>query len=350
MFRILHVGLGPLGRMIVADLVERRLGEVVAAVDLAPELAGKKLSEIVPAAKGRTSVSASLDEVRDWSSIDAAIVTTSSDLARCATTFRELLGRGVAVVSTCEELVYPWFRHDALARELDVLARENRGRLLGTGVNPGFLMDAFPVAATAISKSVESLEVRRFQDASIRRIPFQKKIGVGLDDAGFAAQVKAGTLRHVGLGESVHFIASRVGIAIDRYEEEIHPVHAERELESALGKIPAGAIRGVRQIGRGYRRGSVAILLEFIAAIGLDDPHDRVIVHGEPEIDLIWRGGVPGDVATSAIVLNAIGPLLAAPPGLHTMATIPIVGCAAPRPAPGRSAARRRTASAPPVP
>src|SRR5262245_655200 len=199
MFRILHVGLGPLGRMIVADLVERRLGEVVAAVDPAPDLAGRRLAEIVPAAKGRTSVSASLDEIRDWSSIDAAIVTTSSDLARCATTFRELLGRGNTVVSTCEELVYPWFRHDALARELDVLARENRGRLLGTGVNPGFLMDAFPVAATAISKSVESLEVRRFQDASIRRIPFQKKIGVGLDDAGFAAAVAAGTLRHVGL-------------------------------------------------------------------------------------------------------------------------------------------------------
>ena len=350
MHRILHVGLGPLGRMIVADLVERKLGEVVAAVDPAPELAGKKLQEIVPAAKGRTGVVASLEDVSDWGSIDAAIVTTSSDLARCAPTFRELLGRGVSVVSTCEELVYPWFRHDALARELDVIARENRGRLLGTGVNPGFLMDAFPVAATAISRSVESVEVRRFQDASIRRLPFQRKIGVGLDDAGFAAQVEAGTLRHVGLGESTHFIASRLGIAIDRFEEEIGPVHAERALESGLGRIPAGGIRGVRQVGRGYRRGSVAILLEFVAAIGLDDPHDRLIVHGEPEIDLTWRGGVHGDVATSAIVLNSIGPLLAAAPGLHTMATIPIVGCAAPRPAPGRATARRRAASAPPVP
>ncbi|MFN0007818.1 MAG: dihydrodipicolinate reductase [Planctomycetota bacterium] len=350
MRRILHVGLGPLGRMIVKDLVERKLGEVVAAVDSAPAIAGKKLSEIVPAAKGKASVLSSLEEIRDWRSIDAAIVTTSSDFAICAPTFRELLGRGVAIVSTCEELVYPWYRHDALARELDVLARENRGRLLGTGVNPGFLMDAFPVAATAISRSVESVEVRRFQDASTRRIPFQKKVGVGLDEAGFAAQVKAGTLRHVGLGESVHFIASRLGIAIDRYEEEIHPVRAERELDSALGKIRAGAIRGVRQVGRGYRRDSVAILLEFIAAIGLEDPHDRVIVHGEPEIDLTWRGGVHGDVATSAIVLNSIGPLLASAPGLHTMATIPLVGCAAPHAAPGRATTRRRAAPAPPVP
>jgi 2,4-diaminopentanoate dehydrogenase len=335
--------------MIVADLGERRLGEVVAAVDVAPELAGKKLSEIVPGSKGKGTVLAALDEIRDWNSIDCAIVTTSSSLERCAPTFRELLGRGIAVVSTCEELVYPWLRHGDLAREFDVLARENRGRLLGTGVNPGFLMDAFPVYATAISKSVESLEVRRFQDASIRRIPFQRKIGVGLDDAGFRAQVEAGSLRHVGLPESLHFIANRVGIAVDRFEEEIHPVKAERELESALGKIPAGRNRGVRQVARGFRRDSVAILLEFIAAIGLDDPHDRVIVHGEPEIDLTWRGGVHGDVATSAIVLNSIGPLLAAPPGLHTMATIPIVGCATPKPASGRTSSRKRAASAPPL-
>lgn len=347
MHRILHVGLGPLGRMIVADLVERKLGEVIAAVDPAPEIVGRKLADVVPASKGRVLVHASLDEVADWPSIDAAIVTTSSDLALCAATFRDLLGRGVTIVSTCEELVYPWLRHESLARELDEIARENRGRLLGTGVNPGFLMDALPVAATAISKSVETIEVRRHQDASIRRIPFQRKIGVGLDDAGFAREVAEGRLRHVGLGESIHFIASRLGIAIDRFEEEIYPVHADRELESGLGQIPAGRIRGVHQIGRGYRRGSVAILLDFVAAIGLEDPHDRVIVHGEPEIDLTWRGGVPGDVATSAIVLNSIGPLRLAPPGLHTMATIPIVGCAAPQATSGRT--RKRAVPAPPA-
>jgi 4-hydroxy-tetrahydrodipicolinate reductase len=278
-----------------------------------------------------------------------AIVTTASDLARCAPTFRELLGRGVAVISTCEELVYPWLRHDALAREFDLLARENRGRLLGTGVNPGFLMDAFPVAATAVSKAVESVEVWRVQDASIRRIPFQKKIGVGLDDAGFAAQVKAGTLRHVGLGESIHFIGERLGLAIDRWAEELHPVHAERDLESGLGKIPKGAICGVRQVAQGFHRGNLVIRLEFVAAIGLEDPHDRVRIHGEPEIDLTWRGGVPGDVATSSIVLNAIEPLLASAPGLHTMATIPIVGCARPKAAPGRAPSRRRAATAPPA-
>jgi 4-hydroxy-tetrahydrodipicolinate reductase len=346
--RILHVGLGPLGRKIVADLHERSLGEVVAAVDSAPEISGKQLSELVPEARTKTAVHGSLDEIRDWKSIDAAIVTTSSSLESCAPTFRELLMRGVSVVSTCEELSWPSLRHEKLAAELDLLARENRGRLLGTGVNPGFLMDAFPALATAISKSVQKIEVVRRQDASIRRIPFQKKIGVGLNVAAFASEVAAGRIRHVGLPESLHFLAHVLSIPILRWEESIHPILAERALESGLGPIAKGRVCGIRQEALGFDGSALRIRLEFAAAIGLADPHDRVVVQGEPPIDLLWKGGVPGDVATSAIVLNAIGPLLASQPGLHTMASIPLVRCAQPLPSPARSTRRARRAATPP--
>jgi 4-hydroxy-tetrahydrodipicolinate reductase len=333
MFRILHVGLGPLGQKIVADLHARGLGEVVAAVDSAGEFQGRKLSDLVPETGAPLPIQRNFDSIGDWSAFDAAIVTTSSDLARCAPTFRQLLGRGLAVVSTCEELCWPWLRHANLARELDGLARAQGGRLLGTGVNPGFLMDTFPLAATAISRSVRSIEVQRFQDAATRRIPFQRKIGVGLDDAQFAAQVEAGTLRHVGLGESLHFLADRFGFAIERWEETIEPIRAERDLESGLGPVKRGKACGVRQEARGWSAGRVVITLQFRAAIGLSDPHDRVIVQGEPPLDLVWRGGVQGDIATSAIVLNSIAALRAAPAGLHTMGTIPLVGFA-----PGRRA------------
>jgi 4-hydroxy-tetrahydrodipicolinate reductase len=328
MFRILHVGLGPLGRKIVADLYERRLGEIVGAVDTASDLAGRKLSDVVPAIKSKVVVHKSIEDVKSLDSIHCAIVTTSSELEKCAPTFRELLGRGMSVVSTCEELCYPWLRHKKLAQELDELARDGRGRLLGTGVNPGFLMDAFPALATAISKSVKSVEVHRFQDAATRRIPFQKKIGAGVGEHEFGRQVEAGTLRHVGLAESLHFIAASLGFDIERWEEEIEPIRAERDVESDLGPIAKGAIAGVRQVARAFRGTECIIRLEFQAAIGLADPHDRVIIHGEPPIDITWQGGVPGDVATSAIVLNSIAPLLRTAPGLHTMATIPMIACA----------------------
>jgi 4-hydroxy-tetrahydrodipicolinate reductase len=313
--------------MIVGDLHERGLGKVVAAVDVAPGIVGKRLGEVVPASKSKVRVAGGFEGI-DFERVDCAIVTTSSSLVACGETFRELLRRGVCVVSTCEELSWPYLRHAKLARELDRMAKKSGGRLLGTGVNPGYLMDAFPVGATAISKKVTRVEVHRYQDASSRRVPFQKKIGVGLTDAEFKARVKSGVLRHVGLGESLHFIADRLGLRVGRWEEVLEPVRATKTMESAVGAVKKGGICGVRQEARGWDGRKVVVELKFQASLGLEDPHDRVIVEGVPALDLKWSGGVQGDIATSAITLNVIEPLRASAPGLHTMATIPLVGCA----------------------
>src|SRR5262245_26211939 len=323
MKRILHVGVGPLGQRILGELIERGVGNVVAAVDVAPNLAGKPLSEIVPSADPKLKILPALKVVENWDQIDCALVTTSSDLAACAPTFRELLSRGKAVVSTCEELVYPWLRHVALAEELDESAKRGGGRLLGTGVNPGFLMDTLPAVLTGVCRHVKAIACYRIQDASSRRIPFQKKIGAGLDEQQFWTRVKDGSLRHVGLGESLHFLAHYVGLPLERWEENIEPVRAERDMVCGLGPIARGKCAGVRQVARGYFDERVVLHMEFQAAIGQKEPHDRVTVHGEPEIDLVIPGGVHGDIATSAITINMIPRILAAAPGLHTMATIP---------------------------
>jgi 4-hydroxy-tetrahydrodipicolinate reductase len=324
-YRLLHVGLGPLGARIQTDLIARRLGTTVAAVD--PAFAGKRLSELVPGAEP-VVVARELAELRDVESLDAAIVTTRSDLRECAETFRWLLERGVSVVSTCEELVYPWLRHPGLAHELDACAKESGAQLLGTGVNPGFLMDALPVFATAVCHRVRSLRAFRIQDASPRRQPFQKKIGAGLSPAEFQRAIEAGWLRHVGLGESLHFCAQILGWKIERWSETIEPVLATRELDSKLGPIAPGRAAGVRQVAEAIVVGEPLLRFEFQAAIAQAEPHDRVLIDGDPPVDLVIRGGVHGDVATSAIVLNALRPLLASAPGLHTMATIPMVACA----------------------
>lgn len=322
MKRVLHIGVGPLGQRIISELHERSLGHVIAAVDTSPHLAGKQLTEFVPTADPKVRIVPSLDAVHDWDHIDIAIVTTSSGLPACASTFEALLRRGKAVVSTCEELVYPWLRHVAIAEELDELAKRHGGRLLGTGVNPGFLMDALPAMLTCVCRHVKAVSCHRIQDASSRRIPFQKKIGAGLDDTQFAAKVAEGSLRHVGLGESLHFIAHYVGLPMDRWEENIEPVKADHDLVCGLGPIPKGKCAGVRQVARGYFDERIVVNLEFQAAIGQRDPHDRVTIHGEPDIDVVIPGGVHGDIATSAIVANSLARLLQAPPGLHTMATI----------------------------
>lgn len=329
MTRILQIGLGPLGQKVVTDFVQRGLGEVVGAVDINPALANRPLSDAAPALAGTPAgavrILPSLEAFADWSRVDAALVTTASDLRACAPTLETLLRRGQTVVTTCEEAVWPWLRHDALARSLDALAREHGGRLLGTGVNPGAMMDMVPVFVTGVCRAVKRVEVHRIQDATTRRIPFQKKIGATLDDAAFAAGVKAGWLRHVGLGESLHFIAHALGMKIDRWDESIEPVKADRDLTCGLGPIPRGAAAGVRQVATGFSGSAPLVRLVFQAAIGQTDPCDRVIVDGEPSLDVVYQGGVHGDVATSAMTLNSIRPLRHAPPGLHTMASIPLV-------------------------
>jgi len=323
MKRIVHVGLGPLGIRIANDLVGREAGQIVGAIDSAPNLADKPLCEIVPCADPRLRICTNIDAFSGWENVDAVIVTTSSDLPACEATFRALLERGKAVVSTCEELVYPWLRHLALAEDLHDLGVKHGGRLLGTGVNPGFLMDFLPAALTSVCNAVREVRCYRIQDASSRRIPFQKKIGAGLDDDQFAAKVKDGSLRHVGLGESLHFIAHYVGLKVERWEEDIGPIRADRDLVCGLGTIARGKAAGVRQVARGYADDRCIVHLEFQAAIGQANPHDRVVIEGEPTIDAVIQGGVHGDIATSAIVINSVPRLIKAPPGLHTMATIP---------------------------
>lgn len=322
MKRMLIVGLGPLGLRIAKDLHERELGHIVAGVDRDAGLVGRPLSSLIPGCNPEARVLRDLEDLDLWDGIDAAIVATASTLPACADTFRTLLAKGKPVVSTCEELVYPWLRHLALAEELHELAQRSGGRLLGTGVNPGFLMDALPAYLTSVCKQVRGVHVERVQDASVRRVPFQQKIGAGLDDAGFAAKVRDGSLRHVGLGESLHFLAHYVGLPIDHWEEDIAPIRAERDLSSGLGLIPRGRMAGVKQVARGYHDERVVVHLEFQAAIGMPQPYDRVVVEGEPKIDMVIPGGVHGDVATSAIILNSVPRLMDARPGLHTMATI----------------------------
>jgi 4-hydroxy-tetrahydrodipicolinate reductase len=319
--RVLHVGLGPLGVKIVGDLQRRKLGDVVAAVD--PVYAGKSLSAFVEGAPDVT-IGAALENLPP---VDIALVTTVSDLPGVAPTLKRLAELGISSVSTCEEMSWPWDRHPALAKELAATAQRRGVRMLGTGVNPGFVMDALAIAVTTACASVRKVVIHRIQDASTRRLPFQKKIGATLALPEFEKLAAAEQIRHVGLRESVGMVATMLGLTFDRVEETIAPIVAERAMTCGLGPIAAGAACGVHQEARAFAGKREVIVLVFRAAIGEPDARDQVIVEGEPPIDLTIRGGLHGDISTSAVVLNSVRSLLRAPPGLHTMSTIAMAGC-----------------------
>lgn len=325
MINIVHVGIGPIGQKMVRYAVGRGCFNIVGAVDPDPDKAGKDLGELCGINPLGITVGSNLDDAIKGETPEVAIVTTVSSVVAFESQIVELAKAKLHIVSTCEELFYPWNTQPELSSRIDEICRENGVVCLGTGVNPGYLMDFLPTVLTAPCQNVKKVEVWRVQDASVRRIPFQQKIGAGLSLEEFEAKRKSGTLGHVGLPESLNFIANRFGWKLDRNIETLEPVIAEKDISTGYKQITKGMACGVHQFGRGFIGDKEVIALNFKAAVGEPESYEQVRIDGEPAIQSKITGGVNGDIATCAITLNAVRSVLAARAGLKTMGDIPPV-------------------------
>jgi hypothetical protein len=324
--RVTQIGLGPLGRMIPPYIAERAGLKMVSAVDIDPDLKGASLAELCNMeADTGVSITDSLEEAA--SNADVAVITTVSGFAALQPLLKRVIDMGLHVVSTCEELSYPWKTEPALSAEVDALAKQKGVAVLGTGVNPGFLMDFLPAAATAVCRRVERILIERIQNASFRRLPFRQKIGAGLTLEEFKARVDAKKIRHVGLTESMHLVAASLGWDLDRTEDVVEPVVADQEIRGEGWTVAQGLAAGVNQTGLGYIGDDQVLTLVFRAAVGQENPRDQVTITGTPPVTLTIPGGVNGDVATCSIVTNAVHAIVEAQPGLRTMVDVPTVSC-----------------------
>ncbi len=305
--------------------IERPGIQVVAAVDKSTYLIGQDIGLLSDRPEAGVVIKYSLEDALADVDADIAVLTTVSDMERITPQIEEIVKLGLPVVTTCEELSYPWDEASELADRIDAVAIEHGVAVLGTGINPGFLMDALPGFLSGVCKSVNTIQVKRFQDAKFRRIPFQKKIGAGLTLEEFEAKKADGTLRHVGLTESMQFVASQLGWKLSKTEDIIEPVIAAERIQTDDLVIDQGMAAGVRQTGNGYVNGEVKIKLIFQAAVGEPASFDEVKIDGEPNIYSKIEGGVNGDIATCSIVLNALPSVIKAEPGLRTMSDIPMI-------------------------
>lgn len=323
--RVLHVGLGPIGLGVVRQVAGRKGLTAVGAVDVDPGKVGRDLGDVAELGrKLRLKVSDDVDAVIRATKPDVAILCTSSSIARLVPQVAAIVKRRVPIVSTTEELAYPTRARRRFARQIDELAKKGRVAVLGTGVNPGFVMDALPIMLTGVCESVQAVHVDRIQDARIRRLPFQQKIGSGLTREAFQARVDAGTVRHVGLAESITMIADALGWTLDRVTDDIVPKIAEAPIASQYLQVEAGQVCGLIQDGVGYRDGEPVITLHMEAYLGAPESYDAVRIEGTPPLRMKLAGGVHGDIATASIAVNSIPKVLAAPPGLHTMRSLPL--------------------------
>lgn len=323
--RAIQFGVGPIGAAIARLMREKQSIEVIGAIDTDPEKAGRDLGEVVGAPDAPWGALVSADAAAMLGkSADVVIHSTSSSLPAVMDQLMECLAAEACIVSTCEELSYPFRKYPDLSKKLDEEAKTWGVALTGTGVNPGFVMDKLAITLSSVSQTIEHAKSIRIVDASLRRLPLQKKIGAGMSVEEFTAQVAAGVIKHHGLPESIAMVADALGFAVDDITETIEPVVAKQDVRTEFLEVAAGQAAGVHQIARGLVAGVEKIYMELQMYVGARDPHDTIELTGTPGLKLTIPGGTHGDLATAAVAVNTIPPILAAPAGLRTSRELPM--------------------------
>lgn len=324
-------GVGAVGSLIASFLLEKEGMNIVGAIDIAKEKVGKDLGEILGLGrKLGIDVSEKVDSVLPKVKPDVVVHTTTSFLKDTYPQIASIIEHDVSVISTCEELSYPYIGEREIAEKLDTLAKKHNVAVLGTGINPGFLMDTLVITLTTVCQKIEKIKAVRIMNAATRRLPFQKKIGAGLTIEGFQHKLENKEITgHVGLEQSIAMIADALKWKLDAITvESIEPIITRETIRSTSIEVRAGEVAGLKQKASGTLKNRDVIVLDFQAYIGAEEEYDAITIEGVPSIKQRIQPCVHGDKGTVAMVANSIPKVINAPVGLLTMKDLPVPSAA----------------------
>jgi 4-hydroxy-tetrahydrodipicolinate reductase len=323
--KVAEIGLGPIGCAVARLAAAHPACDLVGAADVAPEIAGRDLGDVLGIDPLGVEIAPSIDALLDRARPDLVLHTTGSFIPDVDAELRQILGCGISIVSTCEELSYPFYRHPELSRDLDTLAAKHGAVLLGTGVNPGFAMDKLIATTLAACARVDRVWSLRIVNAATRREPLQRKVGAGITPEEFDRRKATGKFGHIGMTESAHMVADVIGVPHERkVTNDLRPKIAERKIKTDYLTVEPGQVTGVHQIVTVESAGKERARLELQMYVGAEDPRDTFRTEGDPPLELSLPGGVPGDSATASITLHTALCTPGLAPGLRTMLDVPL--------------------------
>lgn len=321
--KVAQFGLGMIGIESVRLAASKPWIEMVGGVDIDPQKQGLSLGATTDLAKlDDVPIFASFEQMMQQVQPDVVLHTAGSKAGISFDQMEPMIRAGISVVSSCEELLYPYLREPVRSAEIDSMCRQYDAAVLGTGVNPGFVMDVLPICLTGVSRKVDSIYVERVVNASTRRMALQKKIGSGMNPDDFRALFKAGKAGHAGFKESAALICHAMGWRAEQITETCEPMIADHDIQTSYFSVKKGLTCGLHQIVEAHVAGAIPLKMDLKMYLDAVNPHDAVKIAGEPSLDVVLNGGVAGDSATVAAVVNAIPRLLSAGPGLHLMSDL----------------------------
>lgn len=320
----MQIGLGPIGIAISRLLLRKTDWQIVAAIDIDPAKHDRDLGEILGLNSHLgVSVRPQLPGLRDLD-VDVAFLTTVSTFPEVLPTLKALAQAGIHVVSSTEELFFPYYRYGDRARHLDVLAKQHGVSILGTGINPGFIMDTLVLALTGVCQEITRVAVTRVVNATGRRPSLHKKLGIGLSPETFSEEASQRRVGLVGLPDSVAFLAHVLRWHIDDVKERFVPVIADKPIPLPQRRIDPGQVCGIRQLVKGIRAGKEVISLDERMYLEAENPRDTIYIEGTPTLEATIKSTDMGDIAAAGLLVNMSPLVLEAPAGLLTMADLPL--------------------------
>lgn len=325
-------GFGAMGSGIAKVLLRKKGVDIVGVCDIHPERVNRSIYDILGVEKnGRPDVvvCSEIEKVVHDANCDICVLATDSFTRKAFDKIKYVVGQKVNVISTAEEMSYPKAQEPEHAAEIDRLAKANGVSVLGTGINPGLMMDLLAICLTGCMTDVESVTCRRVNSLSPFGPAVMEEQGVGLTVDAFNKGVADGTLAgHVGFAESVGMIAEALGWKVDKFEQQMKPIVTSVDRKSPYGFAAAGDVAGVNMTGQGYVDGEVKIDMIHPQQIEpeMEGTHtgDYIVLKGTPEVNMAIKPEVDGGIGTIAMVVNMIPHVINARPGLKTMLDLPV--------------------------
>lgn len=325
-------GFGAMGSGMARMLLTKQGVDIVGVCDMHPERVDKSIYEILKEEKGNRKeviINANIDEVISEGSCDICLCATDSYTEKAFPKLAQVLGKKINVISTAEEMSYPQAQNPELAVELDRIARENGVTVLGTGINPGLIMDLLVVCLTGCMTNIEHIEAKRVNSLSPFGPAVMEEQGVGITVQEFEKGVVNETLAgHVGFAESVSMIGDAIGWEVEKFEQQMKPIVTKVDRKSPHGFAAAGNVAGVNMTGQGYVNGEVKIDMIHPQQIEpeMEGTHtgDYITIKGTPDVNMAIKPEVQGGLGTIAMCVNMIPQVINAEPGLKTMIDLPV--------------------------